>query len=478
MNRELDKIRSDFLKAKKDNLAISIMRSSSSSNTLRKRSYKNETAALDLSPLNRLLTINREDSTAIVEPGLTMFSLFKELESQGFMPKILPEFKGITVGGAINGAAIESSSHKFGQFNNTCQSYRVLTGDGEIQNLSKTNKEDLFHAISGSYGSLGLVLNATIEVEKIKPFVELSYFRFTSVDKALDFFKKASLDNEVDYLEGLVFSLDNTLIVTAKLKGKRNSNLPHLSLTPYYSPWFYQHLHERSLDQVEREEMRLKDYLFRHDRAAFWMGGYALNSKILGRYLLELVKLKAERTSFSQKEKGFDPMTKAPFWFRALFGWMMGSSQLYRFLHQNTEEWFVNYFCIQDYYLPFSKTEDFVARILKEHRIVPLWLCPVKKAENQELFSPHYQPGHEEKLLVDVGVYGMAKGAMTGREIVKDLDRLCNLKGGKKMLYSYSFLEEDEFWSIYSRKDYNSLREKYQANGSFVDIQKKVLERG
>ncbi|CDR34154.1 FAD-binding protein [Criblamydia sequanensis] len=478
MNRELDKIRSDFLKAKKDHLPISITRSSSASNTLRRGLYKNGTATLDLSPLNRLLNLNREDSTALIEPGLTMVSFFKKLESQGFMPKVLPEFKGITVGGAINGAAIESSSHRFGQFNNTCQSYRVLTGDGEIQNLSKINKEDLFYAISGSYGSLGLVLNATIEVEKIKPFVELSYHRFNSLDKALDFFKKASLDGEVDYLEGLVFSLDNTLIATAKLKVKRNSNLPLLSLKPYHSPWFYQHLHERSQDQVEREEMRLEDYLFRHDRAAFWMGGYALNSKILSRYILELVKLKAERTSLSKVEKGFDPMTKAPFWFRALFGWMMGSSRLYRFLHQDTEEWFANYFCIQDYYLPFSKTEEFIAHILKEHKIIPLWLCPVKKAERKELFSPHYQPGHEEKLLVDVGVYGMAKGTLTGREIVKDLDRLCIMKGGKKMLYSYSFLTEDEFWSIYSKKDYNSLREKYQAKESFVDIQKKVLERG
>lgn len=46
----------------------------------------------------------------------------------------------------------------------------------------------------------------------------------------------------------------------------------------------------------------------------------------------------------------------------------------------------------------------------------------------------------------------------------------------RKLLYAVSYYPEDEFWQIYSRKDYEELRKKYHADGTLVDITKKVLK--
>ena len=115
--------------------------------------------SLDLKSYTRCLGFDRLTSRITVECSMTVSQLLLECKKYGVIPKVLPEFKDITVGGAIVGSAIESSSWKYGQFNDICSNILVIQDDGNLVNCDNSKSEkDLWRYLSGSYGTLGLFL--------------------------------------------------------------------------------------------------------------------------------------------------------------------------------------------------------------------------------------------------------------------------------------------------------------------------------
>src|SRR5664279_6298196 len=89
-----------------------------STNSTRVLTFKQD-AMIDISDLNEVLSIDAKNKTAIVEPNVPMDELVKATLRHGLIPPIVMEFPGITVGGAIQGNGGESSSFKWGAFNQT-----------------------------------------------------------------------------------------------------------------------------------------------------------------------------------------------------------------------------------------------------------------------------------------------------------------------------------------------------------------------
>ena len=116
------------------------------------------------------------------EPMLPMQALVAATLPHGMLPRVLPEFKHITVGGAIMGAALESSSHMHGNLLDGCRRVELLLGDGSVAWGSRTERTDLFDALSGSYGTLGLLLSAESECQPASLLLEIKY---PSVDEGV-----------------------------------------------------------------------------------------------------------------------------------------------------------------------------------------------------------------------------------------------------------------------------------------------------
>ena len=87
---------------------ISLQYHSSNSYTTRTKSYKQKCYSLDCGPLNDVIQIDPQRRIAIVEPRVTMEELLHATLPYGLTVPIIPEIKGITVGGAIMGMAGES----------------------------------------------------------------------------------------------------------------------------------------------------------------------------------------------------------------------------------------------------------------------------------------------------------------------------------------------------------------------------------
>ena len=98
----------------------------------------------------------------------------------GLMPMVVPQLKTITLGGAVSGLGIESTSLRLGMPHESVLSMDILTGDGRVVTATPDGEHaDLYHGFPNSYGTLGYALSLTIELEPVKPYVHLRHFRFT-----------------------------------------------------------------------------------------------------------------------------------------------------------------------------------------------------------------------------------------------------------------------------------------------------------
>lgn len=71
---------------------------------------------VDTSAMSRVLKIDTERKTALVEPNVPMDSLVEATLRHGLIPPVVMEFPGITVGGGFAGTSGESSSFRYSFF--------------------------------------------------------------------------------------------------------------------------------------------------------------------------------------------------------------------------------------------------------------------------------------------------------------------------------------------------------------------------
>ena len=85
---------------------------------------------LDVREFNQVLSVSADAVEA--EGMITYEDLARECLAYGVMPAVVPQLKTITLGGAVAGVGIESSSHRYGLVHDTMLELEVLLGDGRI----------------------------------------------------------------------------------------------------------------------------------------------------------------------------------------------------------------------------------------------------------------------------------------------------------------------------------------------------------
>src|ERR1039457_3091888 len=98
---------------------------------------------LDVRAFDHVLSIDRERMTADVEGMITYEALVRETLRYGLLPAVVPQLKTITVGGAVSGLGIESSSFKYGLVHETVEAMEILTGNGDIVDRSEEHTSEL-----------------------------------------------------------------------------------------------------------------------------------------------------------------------------------------------------------------------------------------------------------------------------------------------------------------------------------------------
>lgn len=471
--QDVEKLRQEF---QKESGQLSLRNHPHPSNITRSPAYKAGASQLNINHFNRILEIDPVGRRIVVEPRVTMEQLAHVALEKGMMVPVIPEFKGITVGGAIMGGGLESASHRYGLFSDNCLAYEILLGDGTVVHASPEEHADLFYGIVGSYGSLGVLLAVELRLIPAKQWVKLKYRKFLSISEAMKYFQRIhGAISAPDFVEGVVFAPDHIKIIEGSFLENPGEVQATLSLDHTWSQWFYPHVKQQSDQFVEK--IPLLEYLFRHDRGAFWIGAYGTHWSSIPRYFLEC-RLKmpflAKLLPAFKPENFKGPQDPGPF-FRLLWGWAMSSHRLYSWLHSKSEAWVESHFIIQDFCIPSENVAPFVEKIFKEIAIFPLWLCPTPKTKKPQILSPHFLPS-SSPFIVNVGVYGISPQKESPENLVHQLEKWTQAAEGRKVLYSYSYYTPEEFWSIYPKKEYENLRRLYHAD-KWMAVDQKTLEK-
>lgn len=291
-----------------------VLKNHTQSNTLRNGTYKRGNVELDLSSLDRVLELNQKEKWILVEPKMTFERLCHYTLQHGLIPPVVPEFKTITVGGAIMGASLESSSHRWGQVNDAALEYELILGDGELIRASCEVNSDLFFALSGSYGTLALLTAVKLRLIEAKKWVLLTYTHYRDIDETV---KHLSIPTESHFVEAIAYHPSLSIVIHGEMSDAAQG--PLYRLNKAWSPWYVQHVRQT---KNRAERVALYDYLFRFDRGAFWVGRYIHSFWTMIRLLFHMGIPKI----------GEHSLNPSPL-FRFLFGWSFSSKRLYKIWH-------------------------------------------------------------------------------------------------------------------------------------------------
>src|SRR3954453_21696611 len=131
---------------------------------------------LDVSGLGGVISIDVEGRTADVQGMCTYEHLVDETLPHGLIPYVVPQLRTITLGGAVSGLGIESTSFRNGLPRESVVEMDIFTGAGEV--VTTRPGDDLFDTFPNSYGSLGYATRLRIELEPVRSHVSLRHVRF------------------------------------------------------------------------------------------------------------------------------------------------------------------------------------------------------------------------------------------------------------------------------------------------------------
>lgn len=101
----------------------------------------------------------------------------------------------------------------------------------------QNDNPDLFYSIPWSYGTLGFLVAAEIKIVPAKKFVKIDYMPVHTHQDILSTFKREtekSSGNE--FVEGLVYSLDEAVIMTSNMTDEAEPAKVSLVLGMWFSP--------------------------------------------------------------------------------------------------------------------------------------------------------------------------------------------------------------------------------------------------
>ncbi|GAB3280142.1 FAD-binding oxidoreductase [Parasphingorhabdus pacifica] len=404
---------------------------------------------LDVGRFGRVLNVDAAARTAEVQGMTTYEALADALLPAGQMPMVVPQLKTITLGGAVAGLGIESTSFRNGLPHESVREMEVLTGSGEVVVATPDNEHaELFRGFPNSYGTLGYALRLVIETEPVAPFVKLRHVRFGTAAECARAITEICEQREfeghaVDFIDGTVFGPGEQYLTL----GSRTDRAPTVS--DYTGQRVYYH----SIRQRMADHMRIRDYLWRWDTDWFWC------SRALG------VQHPLVRPLWPKRYRRSDVYRKVVAWDRR-FGL---TDHLARRRGGGGNEP-----VIQDVEIPVDRLAEFLEFFHERIGISPVWLCPVRLRDRKGW--PLY-PMDPDTLYVNVGFWSsvpLGEGEAAGT-YNRAIEQAVSALDGHKSLYSTSYYEPDEFWRLYNRPVYQRLKERYDPEGRLPGLYEKCV---
>jgi FAD/FMN-containing dehydrogenase len=441
------------------------------------------TRGLDVSGLDRVISIDEPARTADVQGMCTYEDLVDATLPHGLIPLVVPQLRTITLGGAVTGLGIESTSFRSGLPHESVLEMDIFTGSGEIVTATPTNEHaDLFATFANSYGSLGYATRLRIELEPVRSHVALRHVRFADTSVLQDAIATITDTGEwdgqrVDAMDGTAFEPGEYFLTLAQWVSTGSTDGGSTAAEP--SDYVGQQIYWRSIRERETDLLTMYDYLWRWDTDWFWCSrAFGAQHPVVRR----IWPRRLRRSDTYHRIVGLDRR----------FGLM---DRLDRRAGRPQRER-----VIQDIEVPVERLGEFLDWFDEVVGMRPVWLCPLRlrgQAVVAESAEPRVEEGRRARLetsvskpwpsyplrpgrtYVNVGFWGAvpvgedAPRSPLNRAIE---DKVSELEGHKS-LYSESFYDPATFDRLYDGANLAAVKKRYDPEERLTSLYEKAVQQ-
>ena len=423
---------------------------------------------LDVSGLGGVIEVDPVAKTADVQGMCTYEDLVDATLPFGLVPLVVPQLKTITLGGAVSGMGVESTSFRNGLPHESVLEMDVIIGTGEILTCSRERNVELFRAFPNSYGSLGYAVRLKIELEEVAPFIELKQVRYSDLDTFQAALAQLATSGEwggrdLHGLDAVAFSPEEQYLVLAF----------QVDTAAGTSDYTRQGIYYRSIQHPEgtkHDYLTIRDYIWRWDTDWFWCSRAfgAQHPQVRAVWPREL-----RRSSFYWKLVGADKKYDLE----------------YRFLKKpkglpRTER------VVQDIEVTDDHVAEFLSWFFSASDIEPVWLCPIRlRAGVEELSGVGFSESEPWPLYplkpgttwVNVGFWsGVPADHVSDKQAPGAFNKIIEAKvtelGGHKSLYSEAFYSRSQFKNLYGGDLPEQMKQRYDPELRFPGLYEKTID--
>lgn len=403
---------------------------------------------IDVRNFNKVIRVDAKNKIAEIE-GMTSYEdIVKETLKYGLLPPVVPELKSITIGGALAGVGIESSSFKYGFVHETILEYEFLLADGHIVTVNKDNEyRELFYSMPNTYGTLGYALKIKVKLIEAKKFIKLTHLYYNNTNDYFDDINKYCIENRskdalVAYIDG-VFIRDVDMYITLA---------EFVDEVPWCSNYKYLNIYYESILDKKTDYLKTEDYIWRWDADWFWCSKHFFMQNFFVRLLLGKFLLKS-----------------TVYWkIRRFFHTNYIAKKLAKLRYGHIET------IIQDIDIPIGNADKFLRFFQSEIKISPIWICPVQAYQNEHY---NFYPLKSNTLYINFGFWDNIPSQKPKGYYNRKIEKMTQKLGGLKSLYSDVYYTREEFWKIYDQPLYNRLKTEYDPGNRLKNLYMKCSEQ-
>jgi len=404
---------------------------------------------LDVSAFGRVLSVDPAARVAVVGGMTTYQDLCDATLPYGLMPLVVPQLKTITLGGAVSGLGIESTSLSSGMPHESVLEMEILTGDGRVVTAAPGNAHsDLYAGFPNSYGTLGYALSLTIELEPVRPYVHLRHFPFRDAGECMTAVAEIAADgsyhgHRADFVDGVAFGPGELYLTVGAFS----------DVAPWCSDYTGRNIYYTAIRGPHEDFLAIRDYLWRWDTDWFWC---SRPFGVQNPWIRALWPRRYRRSDVYRRLVALDHRLGL-------------TSRLGERRHKPARE-----AVIQDVEIPVARGAAFLGFFAAEVGMTPVWMCPLRLrgARTWTLY-----PLKPDEVYVNFGFWGtvpLPPGRPDGyhnRLIEDEVGAL----GGHKSLYSTSFYTEDDFSQLYNVPAHEKLKREYDSSGRLPGLYEKCV---
>ncbi|GAA4911365.1 FAD/FMN-containing dehydrogenase [Stackebrandtia albiflava] len=395
---------------------------------------------LPVDGLDTVITLDADARTVEAGGLITYERLVAATLPHKLMPAVVPQLRTITLGGAVAGLGIESTSFRSGLPHESVITMDVLTPSGEL--VTVTDDDALFQAFPNSYGTLGYAVRLVIRLEPVGNAVALTHHRHDSAAETFDALARLWDDPAVDFVDGVGFDTGELYLTTGRFDDAPGPTSDYTGQAVYY----------RSIRERDTDRLTIHDYLWRWDTDWFWCSAAF---GVQNRFIRPLWPRPYRRSDVYRRLVGLDRR--------------VGLSRTLSRLRGGRRE-----AVIQDVEIPLPAAAAFFDEFCARIPIRPVWICPLRTADDRRW--PLY-PLPAGEPYVNFGFWATAALPADAPDdhFNREVERLVAAHGGHKSLYSTVHYDREEFWRGYDLAAYRAVKDRYDPDRRMPELYDKVV---